>query len=44
MAKDRLEEGTSLECKVCRAALPALIGFQLVEQARRLLLVLPCPY
>jgi len=30
MAKDQLEEGTSLECRVCGAALTALMGFQLV--------------
>ena len=43
MAKDLLEEGTSLERKVCGAALTASIGFQLAEQACRLLLVLYCP-
>jgi len=43
MARDLLEKGTSLECRGCGAALTASIGFQLVEQACRLLLVLYCP-
>jgi len=41
MAKDLLEEGASLERRVCGAALTASIGFQLVEQASR---VLFCPH
>jgi len=44
MAKDLLEEGASLECRVYGAALTASIGFQLAEQASRLLLVPFCPH
>ena len=42
MAKDLLEEGASLKYRVYRAALTASIGFQLAEQASRLLLMLFC--
>jgi len=42
MAKDLLEKGASLECRVYEAALTASIGFQLTEQASQLLLMLFC--
>jgi len=42
MAKDLLEEGALLECRVYGVALTVLIGFQLAEQAFQLLLVHFC--